>query len=352
MTNEILTTAELDSCAEIYGIGMGSAANTISQVIDKPVSISKVGCSQAKVSEVDVSAFGGGLYAGVKFAGGISGGSCMLFRSEEISAVLNILMGTTELDDMGVSTVQEIFNMMMQTCVSSINEFLKNTSILSLSASPFDGADIASELGVSADTNVMAIEFNMEITGVTSGKFVYLSTPALTQSMVTVLESIGMLASGGSAPAASTAQQQPAPQPTQAVQPTEYQTAAPTENTAALDYSQQQYDYAAYYAQYYAAQEPEVKISKPEFPDFGSDYSFVPNVYVAENMENLMKVDLRVSAELGKVRWKLKDIVALKKDDILQLEKAAGAPVELVANKQTVGYGDVLVIGDNFYPHY
>ncbi|MDR0918453.1 MAG: FliM/FliN family flagellar motor switch protein [Oscillospiraceae bacterium] len=66
-------------------------------------------------------------------------------------------------------------------------------------------------------------------------------------------------------------------------------------------------------------------------------------------MDNLMKVDLRVAAELGKVRQKMKDIMELKVGTVIDLNRSAGAPIEIIANKQPVGLGDIVVIGDNFY---
>lgn len=372
MTNEILTTAEIDACSEIYGIGMGSAANTLAQVLDKSVSISKLQSSQVKLSDLDTSAYENGLFAGTKFSGGLYGDGTMLYSGSDIGAILNILMGTTELDEMGLSTIQEILNMMMQTCVVSINEFLQNTSVLTLITHVFDKDILPLELGGTPDTNVMVIEFQLEILGIVTGKFVFLVMPELSESMIGILTEMGMIA-----PEMPSIQELPEPiqetsVPVSVPSPPQNDQAAMQNMLAqqlanptsypqdfaqpAPNYSQNypapqpqpQYDYSAYYAQYYPP-EPEVKVKKAEFPDFGSDYSFVPHVFVKENMDNLMRIDLRVSAELGKVKWKLKDIVGMKMGDLLQIEKSAGAPVELVANKQTIGYGDVVVIGDNFY---
>jgi flagellar motor switch protein FliN/FliY len=379
MTNEILTAAEIDAAGEIFNIGMGSAANTISQVLDKPVSITKISASQGKLSDFRLSEYNSGLYASTNYSGGLNGDSCMIFKAKDIQAILNVLMMTDtevgegfEFDDMALSTIQEILNMMMQTCVVTMNEFLQNTSNLMLTAKSFHMDNLPVEMGVSADTNAMCLEFQMDISGVASAHLFYLISPTLSESMIKVLAAMGMVpeetAVAEVAPVAFSAevsQPQEIPQPVQAPQ----EQAPPPVNSdippAPQPYPQQpypqyqqpaydpnmQYPYPQYdYSQYYAEKEPEIKVQKPEFPDFGKDVgNEIPFAYAKENMDNLMKVDLRVAAELGKVRQKMKDIMELKVGTVIDLNRSAGAPIEIIANKQPVGLGDIVVIGDNFY---
>ncbi|GHU56254.1 hypothetical protein FACS1894132_13470 [Clostridia bacterium] len=396
MKNEILNAAEIDAAGEIFNIGMGSAANTISQVLDKPVSITKLSASQGKLSELSLSEYNSGLYTSTNYSGGLNGDSGMIFMAKDIQAILNVLMMTDtevgegfEFDDMSLSTIQEIFNMMMQTCVVSMNEFLQNTSMLNLTAKSFHQDNLSVEIGGTPATNAMYLEFQMDISGVTSAKFVYIISPELITSMLKILVEMGMVPEETPAPQpaiapapdmsamrdslnsninqefSATAQaaafsdpnanfavpaQQPAYDPNQypqyaqqpAYDPNQYPQYAP---------QYPQYDYSQYYAQLPVSEpEPDVKVQKPEFPDFGKDVgNGIPYAYAKENMDNLMRVDLRVSAELGKVKCKMKDIMGMKIDTVLDLSRSAGAPVEIVANKQPIGSGDIVVIGDNFY---
>jgi flagellar motor switch protein FliN/FliY len=87
-------------------------------------------------------------------------------------------------------------------------------------------------------------------------------------------------------------------------------------------------------------------------PDFGKNdnANLTPDpVYLKTNMDNMMNVELRIVAELGKTPLKMSEILNLKTDSVINLNRPAGAPVEIIANKQPIGTGDVLVIGDNFY---
>jgi len=346
----IFTNAEIDAASEVFSIGMGSAANTISQVLDKPVTISKIKAAQCKISELDISGFKSGLYAATKCNGALDGNGGMIFKAVNIQAILNILMMTDievddnfEFDEMGLSTIQEIFNMMMQTCASSMNEFLQDTTVLFLNAKSLKNDSLTNELDASVDTEILYIVFKLDVTGVTSEEFIYVFSPKLMESLRKTLIKAGMITETpevAEIPPASDFQQAAPEGYNQGYNP--YDPAY-----AAAYYQQPQY---AYEPPPFEEETPEYKIMKPHFPDFAEEEDmFVPAAYVKENMENILKVDLRVSAELGRVIRKMKDIVEFKEGTILNLDKGAGAPIDIIVNKQSVGRGDVIVIGDNFY---
>ena len=54
------------------------------------------------------------------------------------------------------------------------------------------------------------------------------------------------------------------------------------------------------------------------------------------------------SVEIGKTKRKIKEIVDFGQGTVIELDKQAGAPVDIVVNGQLIAKGDVVVIGDNF----
>ena len=62
----------------------------------------------------------------------------------------------------------------------------------------------------------------------------------------------------------------------------------------------------------------------------------------------LMGVSLNVSVEIGRTKRKIKDIVDFGQGTVIELNKQAGAPVDIVVNGQLLARGDVVVIDDNF----
>jgi len=65
-------------------------------------------------------------------------------------------------------------------------------------------------------------------------------------------------------------------------------------------------------------------------------------------MEILLDIPLEISVELGRVRMRVKDIVELGSGSIVEIDKAAGEPVDVMVNGRLVARGEVVVIEDNF----
>ncbi len=67
-----------------------------------------------------------------------------------------------------------------------------------------------------------------------------------------------------------------------------------------------------------------------------------------DNLKLLMGVPLEISVELGTAKRKVKDILEFTQGTIIELERQAGAPVDVVVNGNLIARGDVVVIDDNF----
>lgn len=92
-----------------------------------------------------------------------------------------------------------------------------------------------------------------------------------------------------------------------------------------------------------------VNVQPVQFPQFGSNRPGLMNSPIAGgNMDLIMNVPLNVSVEIGKTKRKIKDILDFAQGTVIELEKQAGAPVDIVVNGQLIARGDVVVIEDNF----
>jgi flagellar motor switch protein FliN/FliY len=67
-----------------------------------------------------------------------------------------------------------------------------------------------------------------------------------------------------------------------------------------------------------------------------------------ENIEALLDVDLDVSIELGKASLSIKKVLELAPGSIVELDKMAGEPVDLLVNNKVVAKGEVVVVDENF----
>lgn len=60
----------------------------------------------------------------------------------------------------------------------------------------------------------------------------------------------------------------------------------------------------------------------------------------------LADVNLQVTVELGRVRMRVRDLLRLTEGSVIELDRAAGAPVDVLANGSLIARGDVVVVDD------
>ncbi len=65
-------------------------------------------------------------------------------------------------------------------------------------------------------------------------------------------------------------------------------------------------------------------------------------------LDILLDVPLEISVELGRVRMTVREVVDLGTGSIVEVDKAAGEPVDVMVNGRLVAKGEVVVIEDNF----
>jgi flagellar motor switch protein FliN/FliY len=84
---------------------------------------------------------------------------------------------------------------------------------------------------------------------------------------------------------------------------------------------------------------------------FASSHSQVQTMHPYEDagaLEMLMDIPLEISVELGRLKMLVKDVVELGTGSIVEIDKAAGEPVDVLVNGRLVAKGEVVVIEDNF----
>jgi flagellar motor switch protein FliN len=60
----------------------------------------------------------------------------------------------------------------------------------------------------------------------------------------------------------------------------------------------------------------------------------------------LSDVELTVTVELGRIKLPLRELLRLQEGTVVELDRLAGAPVDVLANGTPVARGDVVVVGD------
>ena len=67
-----------------------------------------------------------------------------------------------------------------------------------------------------------------------------------------------------------------------------------------------------------------------------------------DSIDRLMDVSLNISVELGRKQMQIKEILGLGPGKIIELDKLAGEPVDLMVNGKLLAKGEVVVVDENF----
>lgn len=87
-------------------------------------------------------------------------------------------------------------------------------------------------------------------------------------------------------------------------------------------------------------------LQRPEFVDFTGAQQLAGNQ--PRNLSLLFDVNLNVTVELGRTQRQIREILDLSPGSILELDKLAGEPVDILVNNKRIAIGEVVVIDENF----
>jgi flagellar motor switch protein FliN/FliY len=90
--------------------------------------------------------------------------------------------------------------------------------------------------------------------------------------------------------------------------------------------------------------QPNVNVQPVQFSSF--DVSEIPGGQ--GNLDLLLDIPLSITVELGRTKKLIRDILELVPGSIVQLDKLAGDPVDIMVNNKLVAKGEVVVIDENF----
>jgi flagellar motor switch protein FliN/FliY len=83
-------------------------------------------------------------------------------------------------------------------------------------------------------------------------------------------------------------------------------------------------------------------------PTFEPLVSATSDVVNAHSLELLSDVEMAVTAELGRTRMSVRDLLSLTPGAVVELDRTAGSPVDLLVNGTLIARGEVVVIDEEF----
>ena len=324
-----VTDIERDALGEIGNISMGSAATTLSVLLGRKVSITTPTVSVSSMSTLKEKYPLPFLVVEVGYSVGIEGNNVLCIQSRDAAIIADLMMGgdgtnpESELNEIHMSATGEAMNQMMGAVATSLSSmFNKKIDITPPAITLVDlgTEEIISKLLDKAEP-IMMTAFRMEVDGLIDSEIMQLLPVEVAKEMVEALLN----------QSAEVEEEEPA--------------LPPPPPTPAGDSAAQM---AAPMGGYGAPMQPHVATNVPVQAAQFTPLNTAPVQVNDANIGLILDVPLQVNVELGRTKKSIKDILELTNGSIVELDKLAGEPVDIMVNGRYLAKGEVVVIDENF----
>jgi flagellar motor switch protein FliN/FliY len=387
--DDYLTPFEQDALGEIGNITFGSAATALSTLLGKKVDITTPQVSIITRGQFEEAFPKPHVAVHVQYVDGFQGINSLVIKIRDAQVIADLMLGgegepkDEELNEIHISAVQEAMNQMMGSSATSMSTIFNR--FVNISPPGIDILNMSSGEGVGSlpdDETLIQISFRLKIGDLIDSTIMQLLPVQFAKDMVSML--LGDVSQADQEAAVSTADKSAAPAPASA--PAQAPAAPPVQQTppgpgeVPPQYPPQGMPpypgmpEGGYY--YPPAGMP--AYGMPGVPPYGVPPQGVPygqvppqapppgrNVNVQpvqfanlsagafgnideNNLNLLMDIPLRVTVELGRTQKQIKDILEMSQGSIIELDKLAGEPVDILVNNKLIAKGEVVVIDENF----
>lgn len=380
-----LTDVEKDEIGEIANICMGTAATTLFSLVNRKVEISTPVVSYSSWNNISSEYERPCVFIRIAYTEGLDGNNILILKENDVKIITDLMMGGDgtniegELGELHLSAICEAMNQMMGSASTSLSSMLDRK--IDISPPTADVVDMTSDIDEGSidqflTGNFVKISFHMEIGDLVDSTIMQLYPVSFAKEMCEgVMHNMNLGQDGGankqaadtSASSASNAQTAQSMQQTQ----TSQQTAnAQQMNMQSMMGDQMMNGQPMMGGQMmngqpmmggqmmngqqimggqpmmggYPTEQP-VNVQPAQFSAFSGG---TVGGYPAENIGLIMDVPLEVTVELGRTQKSISDILDFGPGKIIELNKIAGEPIDVLVNGKYVAKGEVVVIEESF----
>lgn len=352
-TEEILTDIEKDAIGEIANISMGTSATTLYSLVNRKVNITTPTVSIANWKNFIDEQEKPCVFIQIKYTEGLDGANILIMRERDVKVITDLMMGGDgsnidgELGELHLSAISEAMNQMMGSSATSLSSMLgrmidispPEASLVNILENK-NGADIAPFLG----GDFVKIEFRMQIEDLVDSTIMQLYPIDFAKSLYKIFmeQQMGTSAAPAQPDPAPQPQSVPAPQPQPAPAP-QPQPQPYVPPKAEMPQMQQAMP------QMQMQQMPQMQQANIQPAQFQAFNTQMPQQMASqENIGLIMDVPLEVTVELGRTKKSIAEILDFTPGTIIELDKIAGEPIDVLVNGKFVAKGEVVVIEESF----
>ncbi|MBO4420903.1 MAG: flagellar motor switch phosphatase FliY [Lachnospiraceae bacterium] len=352
--SETLSDAEKDAIGEISNISMGTAATTLSALINQKVNITtpKVTYStwENLMAEVQVPCVCIQIY----YTSGLEGNNILILKEEDVKTITDLMMGgdgngiTGELTDLHLSAIGEAMNQMMGSASTSMSSMLnKKIDISPPTASLVKLTEVinATDIADFLTGDFVKVTFDLEIDNLIKSEIMQMYSFDFARNIYQQFMNMTSEQEAPTPKPASAPEQKQAPVQPEPVRETKRQEEQGMFAQQPYAYPNGMYAPQTPSAPYQAAPVQNVNIAPVQFQPFTEMNN---PLLRTENIDLLLDVPLEVTAELGRTSKSIKEVLDFAPGTIIELNRLAGEPVDVLVNGKYVAKGEVVVIEETF----
>ena len=352
---ELLSDSEKDAIGEIANISMGTAATTLFSLVNRKVEISTPVVSFSTWDDLVAEYERPCVFIKIAYTVGLDGSNLLVLKENDVKIITDLMMGgdgsntDEELSELHLSAISEAMNQMMGSSATSLSSMLNKT--IDISPPQADIVDLKENVDEAQIDNFLSekfvkISFRMEIGDLVDSEIMQLYPFSFAREMcegVTrnmELDNSSVKEEAPTPAATSTPDPSPAAMPTQSAEQGQPMMGQPMMGQPMMG---QPMMGQPMMGQPMMGQP--VNVQPAQFSAFGGT---PVGSYQPENINLIMDVPLEVTVELGRTSKSISEILDFAPGKIIELNKIAGEPIDVLVNGKYVAKGEVVVIEESF----
>ena len=362
---ELLTEREKDALGEIGNISMGTAATTLFSLVNRKVEISTPVVSYATWDDICEAYERPCVFIRIGYTVGLDGSNILVLKEHDVKIITDLMMGgdgtntSGELGELHLSAISEAMNQMMGSAATSMSSMLNK--VIDISPPQADLIDLQQSIDEAQIDEFLSgefvkVAFRLEIGDLIDSEVMQLYPADFARAMCEgVAQNMERDVNETAGIHENAPEPQPVPQPAAGqVPPGMGQPMAaqgmgqpmgnpqmmgqPMMGAPMMGQPMMMGQDMSMYGQ-------QVNVQPAQFQAFSGN---APMGYGPENIDLIMDVPLEVTVELGRTSKSIKEILDFTPGTIIELNRIAGEPIDVLVNGKYVAKGEVVIIEESY----
>ncbi len=361
-----LSPMQRDAMGEISNISMGTAATTLSSLVNQKVDITTPKVELSSWNDLMDQYDRPCVFIQISYKEGINGNNMLILKDTDVKIIADLMMGGDgknidgEIGELHLSAICEAMNQMMGSSATSLSSMLGiKIDISPPSANIVDLNDIIDEASITEflKGEFVRISFKMTVGDLVDSEIMQLYPVEFCEALCDKF-GVGSIGIEPQQEVAQTVEPEQSAAPVQTPPPVEpmVQTmeqqpmpeqsvgyGMPAQGMPMQGMPMQGMPMQGMPMQAFPMQN--INVQQAQFQTFSPD---IVAVNQKENINLIMDVPLEVTVELGRTSKSIQDILEFAPGTIIELNKIAGEPIDVLVNGKYVAKGEVVVIEESF----